>query len=448
MTDTQTLRPVSPGNPDDPDHLDAPADLLPSTPELDEESPFATMMSLFDEAADHVGIDPSNYAILRKPDRELRVAVPVALDSGDWTVFDGYRVQHNQGLGPFIGPTRLHGNLRTDELRALAAWMTWKCALLDIPFGGAAGGICFDPKTTSRGETERAVRRYTANLLDLIGPERDVLTPDLGTDEEMMAWVMDTVSQHVRHTENAVVMGKPITLGGTRGSADAVAQGLRVILRLAMGHWDVPDSPTVIIQGCGTVGGNLARILHADGLQVVGISDVTGAIYREDGLDIPAVLAWRRQGRSIADMKGEFEHTSNADLLGRRCDVLIPCAVANAIHSRNAKNVDTKLILEGAHGPVSARADRILFDRGTPVVPDILANAGGVVINYFEWVQNRQGLTWIDPVVQKRLTRFMTEAWQGVLEFEERYEVRLRMAAHMLAVERVARADQVRGIYA
>ncbi len=425
------------------------AELLPSTPELDDESPFATMMSLFDEAAARLGIAPSNYAILRKPDREITVAVPIHLDDGSWTVFDGHRVQHNQGLGPFIGPLRLHAGMRVDELRALAGWMTWKCAVLNIPFGGAAGGIDIDCQAASRGELERAVRRYTADLLDFIGPDRDVLTPDIGTDEEVMAWVMDTVSNHLRQTENAVVMGKPLAMGGTRGGKDAVAQGLRVILRHALERYKIKESAVrVSIQGSGVVGGSLARILHSDGIRVCGLSDLGGALYREAGLDVPAILEWRDRHRSLAGFPGECEHLDNAELMVRPCDVLVPCAVANAIHSRNARDVQARMIVEGAHGPVSARADRILDDRGIPVVPDILANAGGVVTNYFEWVQNRQGLSWIEPVIAKRLTRFMSEAWDAVSEFQVRYGVRMRMAANMLAVQRVAEADRLRGIYA
>lgn len=424
-------------------------DLRSPSPDLDEESPFATMMSLFDEAAALIGVEPSNYAILRKPDREITVAVPILLDDGDFAVFDGYRVQHNQGLGPFIGPLRIHQNLRLDELRALAGWMTWKNAIMNIPFGGAAGGIRINTKRRSRDELQRAVRRYTANLLDSIGPERDVLTPDIGCDPEVMAWVMDTVSNHSRCTENAVVTGKPFALGGSRGSLDAVAQGLAVVLELALARFELGAAENgVIIQGSGQVGGHLARLLASRGRGVIGISDVHGALYNPGGLDVPAIFAWRDQHGGFEGAPGEYDRISNETLLSMPCGVLVPCAVANVIHSRNARTIQAKLILEGAHGPVTARADRLLHDRGIPVVPDILANAGGVVIDYFEWVQNRQGLSWLEDVVKKRLARFMTEAWGAVCEVQERYGVRTRVAAHMLAVERVAKADKVRGIYA
>jgi glutamate dehydrogenase (NAD(P)+) len=424
-------------------------DLLPATPPLDEESPFATMMSLFDEAASRLGIPPSNYTVLRKPDREMAVAIPIQLDSGDWAVFDGYRVQHNQGLGPFLGPMRLSRDIKIDELRALAAWMTWKCAVLNVPFGGAAGAVRINTKRRSRIEIEHAVRRYAADLIDIIGPDRDILTPDIGCDEEIMGWIMDTVSNHERHTVNAVVCGKPRALGGMPENDRAVARGLRVILRRAMERYRLPESEAqVIVQGCGTVGGNLARILHEDGHLVCGISDVHGAFFDEKGLDVPTILAYRAEHGTLEDCPGDFARISNDELLAKSCDVLVPCAIANAIHSRNVGEVQARLIVEGAHGPVSARADRVLHDRGTPVVPDILANAGGVVSNYFEWVQNRQGFQWIEAVIETRLTRFMTEAWNEVSKVQLRHGVRMRMAANMLAVERVASADQLRGIYA
>lgn len=424
-------------------------DPLPATPALDDESPFATMMSLFDEAADLVGIDPTNYAVLRKPDTEVKVSVPVTLDDGTMHVFDGYRVQHHQGLGPFIGPMRLDRSLKVDELRALAAWMTWKSAVLNIPFGGAAGGIRINTKLRSRDVLERAVRRYTAEILDLIGPDKDVLTPDIGTDEEVMAWVMDTVSVHQRHTETAVVTGKPLFLAGTRLSEQSVAIGLQTILQLAIERYGFTDRKIeVIIQGAGQVGGSLARILHAAGHRVCGISDLSGALYKFEGLDIPTIMAHRQREGTLEGAPGDYAKLTNAELLALPCDVLVPCAAANALHSRNANDVRAKLIVEGAHGPVSARADRILHDLGIPVVPDILANAGGALVDYFEWVQNRQGLSWIDPVILKRIRRFMTEAWNAVSEVQLRHGVRMRMAANMLAVERVAAADKLRGIYA
>lgn len=426
-------------------------DLMPITPPLDEESPFATMMSVFDEAAEKLQVEADAYAILRKPDREVTVAVPVKLDDGSLAVFDGYRVQHNMGLGPFVGPLRLDPRLKIDELRALAGWMTWKCALLNIPFGGAAGGIRINRDRRSRGEVERAVRRYVSSLLDTIGPDRDVFTPDKARDEEIMGWVMDTVSTHDRHTTKAVVTGKPVVMGGSLHFRDAVAQGLTTILALALAHQDMDQGhggARVIVQGAGSVGGNLARLLHEAGHSIIGFSDITSAYYNEAGLDVSALLEWRDRTGSLAGAKGEFERMTNEELVLMPCDVLVPCAVANVLTSRNAERVRAKLILEGAHGPVSARADKVLHGAGIPVVPDILANAGGMVVSYFEWVQNRQGFAWQKEVVLKRLRRFMTEAWSEVAKLQGEREVRLRTAANMLAVQRVAAADKLRGIYA
>ncbi len=424
-------------------------DLLPASPLLDDETPFATMMASFDKAAAKLGIDPDAYAILRKPDREITVSVPVKLDDGSLQVYDGYRIQHNAGLGPHIGPLRLAKGLKVDELRALAAWMTWKCAVLAIPFGGAAGGIRINQARHSRGEIERAVRRYTASLLGDIGPDRDIFAPDLASDEELMAWVLDTLSSHLAVTQYAAVTGKPTALAGTRGHEDAVAQGLRVCLRLLSDHLGQPRAGlSVVIQGFGTVGGNLARLLHADGHRVIGLSDVHGGVFNEKGLDVPSLIAWREQHGSIRDAKGSFARMSNEELLTQRCDTLVPCAIANSIHSRNADAIQASTIVEGAHGPISARADRILEDKGIPVVPDILANGGGTLVHYFEWVQNRAGHAWILPVVEKRLARFMTEAWVEVKRLHIEQDVPLRMAANMLAVQRVAEADRLRGVYA
>ncbi len=423
--------------------------MLPSTPLLDDETPFATMMSSFDLAAQKLGIDPAAYAILRKPDREVTVAVPVRMDDGSIRVFDGYRIQHNAGLGPFLGPLRLQRKFKVDELRALAGWMTWKCAVLDVPFGGSAGAIRIDPRRRSLGEIERAVRRYTASLMADVGAERDVFMPDIGSSQNVMAWIMDTISGHERMTVNAAVAGKPLDLGGSEGHEDAVAQGLRVVLRLALEHYGSTDPrPSVIIQGAGTVGGTLARILHADGVRVVGLSDVHGAFHDAAGLDVPALLAWNAEHGSLRDAPGSFERISNEEMLLRPCDVLIPCAVPNAIHSGNAAQIQARLVIEGAHGPVSVRADRVLEQRDIPVVPDTLANGGAVVLSYFEWVQNRMGFKWIKPVVERRLRRFMGEAWHATLAMAAQHDVRLRMAASMLAVQRVAAADKLRGIYA
>lgn len=424
-------------------------ELLPSTPLLDDETPFATMMSSFDEAADLLGIDPGAYAILRKPDKEVTVAIPVELDDGTLAVFDGYRVQHNAGLGPFLGPLRLAKGLKLDELRALAAWMTWKCAVVNVPLGGAAGGIRINVQHRSAREVEKAVRRYTAALLDLVGDDRDIFAPDAAGDEQVMAWVLDTVSLHERSTTNAVVTGKPTAMGGTFFHEDSVARGAMAILALALERFKMPQrDAAVIVQGAGTVGGNVARQLEEVGHRVVGLSDVHGGFYNASGLDVEQMMRWRDEHGTLRNCPGEFDTVSNEELVCLPCDVLMPCAVANVVHSRNARKVEARLVVEGAHGPVSTRADRILGDMGIPVVPDILANAGGVVVNYFEWVQNRMGYAWLQDVVDKRLRRFMTEAWRDVTKIADERDVRLRMAANMLAVERVSRADALRGVFA
>ena len=313
---------------------------LPSVPTLDDASPFKTMMASFDEAAQKLGLGQQEYLLLRKPDREITVSVPVRLDDGSFRVLDGYRIQHNMGLGPFIGPLRLAADLRLDELRALAAWMTWKCALLGVPFGGAAGGITVDRSAVSRGELERIVRRWTASLVGDIGGERDVLAPEMASDEDVMAWALDTLSAHERSTANPAVTGKPEALGGSAGHHDAVAQGLRVILRLAAARRGLdPARLDVVIQGAGVVGGNLARILHAEGHRVLA--------YRSEHGHLPA---------SVPGAKS----LDPARFLEQPCHVLAPCAVANAIHQENAERIQAALVLEGAHGPTTPAADEVL----------------------------------------------------------------------------------------
>ncbi|MBK7643350.1 MAG: Glu/Leu/Phe/Val dehydrogenase [Planctomycetes bacterium] len=424
-------------------------DLAPSSHSMEDENPFASMMASFDEAADRSGLDSDLYALLRKPDREIMVSVPTKLDDGTLAIFEGYRVQHNSGLGPYFGPLRIHAGLKVEELRALAGWMTWKCALLNVPFGGSAGGIRMSAKRHSRGELERAVRRYVSNMIGDIGAERDIFAGDLATDEELLAWVMDTVSMHSRTTENASVCGKPLKLGGTYGNAAAVAQGMRILLGPALERSGLPRTGArVIIQGAGRRGGNLAQLLAQDGQIVVGMSDMHGGIYNEKGLDVSAAVRARIDHDDLRRSKGSFEVLSGEEIIERPCDVFMPCAVANVVHLRNARELQCKLIVEGSHAAVSQRSDRILAERGIAVVPDILATGGGTVVNYFEWVQNRAGYSWLPDVVQHRLERFMLEAWDEVAKVAKEQNSRLRMAAHMVAVTRVAAADKLRGLYA
>ncbi len=422
-----------------------------SAPTTSQESPFATMMSHFDEAARLASIDPGEFEILRRPDREITVSVPIQRDNGTVCVLDGWRVQHNAGLGPYFGPLRLDGAAKLEDLRATAAWMTWKCALLGIPFGGAAGAIRIDRTQFSQGELERAVRRYIANLMDVIGPERDVFTPEKARDENVMGWLMDTVSMHRRSTTNAIVAGKPEVLGGTRHHHDAAAQGLRIVFELATRHFGLGTErtgPSVIVEGAGYVGGNFANLLHRDDCRVIGLCDKNGGIYNPAGLDIPKILPQRSPDGGLQDVQGDFDRIANVDLLRQPCDVLATCATSNSITLRNCGAINTKLILEGQHGAVSAPAYLAIRERGIKVVPDMLARGGDTLAAYFEWVQNRMGYAWQAGDILQRMQRFLEEAWVDVVKVHTERDVTLRSAAQIVAVSRVANADRLRGMYA
>jgi glutamate dehydrogenase (NAD(P)+) len=422
-------------------------DLAPSTHSADE-NPFATMMASFDDAAARLGLEPDLYRILRQPDREIHVSLPTKIEDGSLAVFDGFRVQHNAGKGPYFGPLRLQAQLSIDELRALAGWMTWKCSLLDIPFGGSAGGIRIDPERHSEVTLERAVRRYVSVLTSDLGQDHDVFSSDRATDDRVMAWVMDTVSMHSRFTETAVVCGKPLALGGTLGNKDAVAQGIRVLLEHALPIADLPPrGARIMIQGFGTRGGNLTRLLSGEHT-IVGLSDVHGALYSEKGLDPEPILEHGRTHGDLRDCRGDFERMSNEEMLRRPCDVFIPCAVDTTVNRKVAPHVQAKLVIEAAHGSITANANKILEERGIIVVPDLLATGGGAIVNYFEWVQNRAGYTWPLERVQKRMARMLENAWTDMALIAGEQKVPLRTAAHMLAVRRVAQADRVRGLYA
>ena len=422
-------------------------DLVPSAPASDENA-FVTMMASFDAAAERLGLDPALYAILRKPDREIHVSVPTPLDGGGLAIFDGYRVQHNTGMGPYFGPLRIHGSLTVDELRALAGWMTWKCSLLDIPFGGSAGGIRLDPEEVTPAEFERAVRRYVSSLVSDLGQDHDVFSSDRVTDSRVMAWVMDTISMHSRYTENAVVCGKPLALGGTLGHVDAVAQGVRTLLPAALELAGLPShGAKIVVQGAGTRGGNLLKLLSPEHV-IVGFSDVHGALFDERGLDPGPLLAWLAEHGDLSECRGSFERISNEEMLTRPCDVYIPCAVDTIVRKKNAPALKARLIVEAANGPVSSNADRILNERGITIVPDILATGGGAIVNYFEWVQNRAGYSWPLERVHKRMARMLHAAWNEVAGIARAEKVDLRTAAHMVAVRSVAAADRLRGLYA
>jgi glutamate dehydrogenase (NAD(P)+) len=413
-----------------------------------EENPFESMMERFDRAAQLLDLNPDLYAVMRVPNRELKVYIPVRLDSGRLEVFEGYRVQHNFARGPAKGGIRYSPDVTLDEVRALAAWMTWKCAVVNVPFGGAKGGVVCDPAEMSIAELERMTRRYAAELIDFIGPEKDVPAPDMNTNEQTMAWIMDTYSMHARHTVNAVVTGKPVELGGSRGRREATGRGLLFCVNEAIKRFNLKPSETrVVVQGSGNVGGIGARLLHEAGYKVVAISDVFGGIHNADGIDIPAALEHLRTTRSLQEFPGA-EQVTNQELLEIECDVLAPCATENQITSKNADRVKCRILAEGANGPTTANADKILHNKGIFVIPDILANAGGVTVSYFEWVQDRMGYFWKEDVVNERLADIMIASFNDVAKYAETHDVDTRTAAYMLAIDRVAYDTRMRGIYA
>ncbi|HYH83992.1 MAG TPA: Glu/Leu/Phe/Val dehydrogenase [Pyrinomonadaceae bacterium] len=415
---------------------------------IKEENPFESMMERFDRAAQLLDLNPDLYAVMRVPNRELKVYIPVRLDSGRLEVFEGYRVQHNFARGPAKGGIRYSPDVTLDEVRALAAWMTWKCAVVNVPFGGAKGGVVCDPAEMSIAELERMTRRYAAELIDFIGPEKDVPAPDMNTNEQTMAWIMDTYSMHARHTVNAVVTGKPVELGGSRGRREATGRGLLFVVNEAIKRFNLsPPQTRVVVQGSGNVGGIGARLLHEAGYKVVAISDVFGGIHNPDGIDIPAALEHLRTTRSLQEFPGA-EQVSNQDLLEIECDVLAPCATENQITSKNADRVKCRILAEGANGPTTANADKILHNKGIFVIPDILANAGGVTVSYFEWVQDRMGYFWKEDVVNERLSDVMVASFNDVAKYAETHDVDTRTAAYMLAIDRVAYDTRMRGIYA
>ncbi len=416
--------------------------------QLREENPFESMMSRFDHAARLLNLDPDLYKLLRVPNREITIYIPVFMDDGHIEVFTGYRVQHNFARGPAKGGIRYAPDVTLDEVRALAAWMTWKCAVVNIPFGGAKGGVICDPSQMSQGELERMTRRYTAELVDFIGPERDVPAPDMNTNEQTMAWIMDTYSMHVRHTETAVVTGKPIDLSGSRGRREATGRGLLFVVDEAVQKLGMkPENTRVVVQGSGNVGGVAAALMHDTGYKIVAISDVHGGVHNAKGLDLPHAMAYLAKNKTF-EKYPEADIVSNQELLELDCEVLVPAATENQINSSNASKIRCKILAEGANGPTTARADDILEQKGVFVIPDILANAGGVTCSYFEWVQDRMGYFWKEEMVNERLKDIMVASFHDVCKYAESHSVNNRIAAYMLAIDRVAYITRVRGIYA
>jgi glutamate dehydrogenase (NAD(P)+) len=412
-----------------------------------ESNPYEAMLARFNSAADILDLDKGLRAILTTPERELKVAVPVRMDDGSIEVFDGWRIQHNSSMGPCKGGIRYSPEVNPDEVRALAAWMTWKCSVVNVPFGGGKGGVRCEPRKMSQGELERLTRRYTAAIADIIGPDKDVPAPDMNTNEQTMAWIMDTYSMHARHTVTGVVTGKPFALGGSLGRPAATGRGLLTMVREAAAELKMDLArASVVIQGSGNVGGTAAQLLHDIGVKVIGISDIDTALVNEKGLDIPAVLKHQEKKRTLKGYKAA-EVVSNEDLLRTPCDFLLPCATENQITSKNAGKLRTKVIIEGANGPTTANADRILDEAGIFVVPDILANAGGVAVSYFEWVQDRHGYFWEEREVNERLEQLMRRAFGLVLARTKQHRINMRTAAYVQGVDRVAKVIQLRGLY-
>jgi len=411
-------------------------------------SVFECMAARYDVAARKLGLDEGLSNYLRTPNREIIVHIPVEMDDGTLRVFDGFRVQHSIARGPCKGGLRYAPNVTLDEIRGLAAEMTWKCAVVNIPFGGAKGGIICDPAVLSNGELERITRRYTAEIFEYLGPERDVPAPDMNTNDQTMAWIMDTFSMHMRRTITASVTGKPLELGGSLGRREATGRGCMITSDEALKrfHWQ-RENTRVIVQGFGNVGSQAARLMCESGYKIIGVADVSGGLFNTKGINIRNLLEYAAKHKSIHGF-AEAESIGAQDILEQECEILLPAATESVINSKNAHRIKAKLLVEGANSPTTPPADDILFDRGVFVIPDILANAGGVTVSYFEWVQDRQGYFWSESMVNDRLQQIMVSAFDGVVGFGEKHNVNNRIAAYMLAIDRVASCIKVRGIYA
>jgi glutamate dehydrogenase (NAD(P)+) len=409
---------------------------------------FNAMLQEFDGAARLLGLDPGVWKILTNPKRQIIVSCPIQMDNGEIEVFTGYRVQYNITLGPAKGGIRYHPDVTLDEVTALAAWMTWKCAVAHVPFGGGKGGIVCDPTRMSRRELEALTRRYVAEIVDAIGPEKDVPAPDVNTNDQVMAWVMDTYSMHVGHTSTAVVTGKPIEMGGSLGRREATGRGVMIVTREAAKHLGLDiNGATVAVQGFGNVGSVSADLLSKIGAKIVAVTDWKGGVYNAKGLDVAAMLDFAKQHKTIDGFPGG-EPLENHQLFSLDVDVLVPAALENQITDENAPNINAKIIAEGANGPTTPEAHQMLHERGVFVIPDILANAGGVTTSYFEWVQDRHGYFWEESEVNKRLEAKMVEAFHDVLQTSLKYKVDLRTAAYIVAINRVATVTRMRGMYA
>jgi len=410
-------------------------------------NPLENARAQFDEAAQMLEIDPGLLEIIKQPRRSTLVSLPIQMDDGTFRVFTGYRVQHSIVRGPAKGGIRYHPQVTLDEVQALAAWMTWKCAVVNIPFGGGKGGITCDPTKMSKGELERLTRRYAADLFDLFGPDSDVPAPDVNTNEQTMAWFLDTYSMHARRTVPGVITGKPVRLGGSRGRREATGRGIQFVVRESVKHLKMDLAKCrVAVQGFGNVGSIGAELISQDGAKIVAVSDVKGAIHNAAGLDMPKLLDHVKRAGTVVGFAGAQALTSS--ILEYDCDILIPAALENQITHDNASRIKARVVAEGANGPTTHEADKILKERGVFVVPDILANSGGVTVSYFEWVQNNQGFYWTEKEVNERLEQYMVKAFHDVLEVALESQVTMRVAAFMLAIRRVIEVVKLRGVYA
>jgi glutamate dehydrogenase (NAD(P)+) len=421
---------------------------MSSSPAVKEElNPFEIAKQQFTRAADYLDLDQSLRNVLQSPKRQLIVSIPVKMDGGEVKVFEGYRVQHNIARGPAKGGIRYHPNVTLDEVKALASWMTWKCATVGIPYGGGKGGVICDPKSMSRNELERLTRRYAFEIAPIIGPDRDIPAPDVYTDEQTMAWIMDTISMVRGHTELGVVTGKPVSLGGSLGRSEATARGCLYALREACAVKGMSlKGARVAVHGFGNAGANIARLVAADGALVVAACDSKAGLYAEKGIDVPAALKHKAATSSLAGLPGTKE-ISPEDIIGVDCDILLPSALENAITLANVGRVKAKIIAELANGPTTPGADQVLADEGVFLIPDILANAGGVTVSYYEWVQDQNSFFWSEDQINKTLEQTMRTAFKLVHETSERYQTDMRIGAYILAVDRVAEATSVRGIF-
>jgi glutamate dehydrogenase (NAD(P)+) len=418
-------------------------------PKLDRESPFESMMERFRFAAEILQLDDGLFQYLASPVKQVIVSIPVVMDTGKIQIFEGYRVIHDNVLGPSKGGIRFAPDVNLDEVKALAAWMTWKCSVVNVPFGGAKGGVRCNPKELSLGELERLTRRYTANMLEVFGPDRDIPAPDMNTNEQIMAWIMDTYSMNALRTEKAVVTGKPIILGGSQGRKEATGRGVVTVTLAALSKLGMmPNKVSVAVQGFGNVGSVSANLIYEQGAKVVAISDISGGYYNKNGIDIPAAIEYQKNNNNSLEGLPDAEPISNEELLEIDCDVLIPAAKEDQISRHNASKIKAKVIAEGANGPVTANADALLDEKGIMVIPDILANAGGVTVSYFEWVQDRQGYFWTEERVNRRLNRMMRDAFDNVYGVAEKHQITLRQAAYVYSIDKVAATLKMRGIYA